>query len=88
MHEASEAARQRRQPESLPASERLRHTIREAAQILCVSQRTVWRLIADKKLGATKGGRTKRYIARAELEAFVAREQCPSRQSNASVRRQ
>lgn len=75
MHEQTETARQRNTSEKLPASERLRHTIREAAQILCVGERTVWRLIAIKKLRANPPGQAKRYIARAELEAFVAREQ-------------
>jgi excisionase family DNA binding protein len=50
---------------------RLAYTIREAAEAIALSERTIWQAIQDGRLKATKIGRAVR-IPTAELERFVA----------------
>jgi excisionase family DNA binding protein len=47
--------------------------VREAAQILDVSQRTIWRLLDDGELTRIRVGKSVR-VERAQLEQFIARQ--------------
>ena len=52
--------------------ERLAYSMREAAQALGICERSVWQLVKDQKLRATRIGRRSVRIPVAELERFIA----------------
>ena len=51
--------------------------VREAAQILNVCQRTIWRLLDDGELTRIRVGKSVR-VERAQLEQFIARQRTAS----------
>lgn len=55
----------------IPEQERLLITAREAADLLSISERTLWQLTNDGRLPAVRFGRTVRYDP-ADLRAFIA----------------
>lgn len=55
---------------SQPADEQIAYDVRHAAQVLDLSERQVWQLVASKQIPSVKLGRSRR-ISRADLVAYV-----------------
>ena len=70
-HSISSSVEMRSAPDGLGTIERLL-TYRETANLLGVSERTVWTLVQDGLLHAVKVGRSVR-VAPADLRSFIER---------------
>ena len=51
--------------------DKLLYSVKHAAELLDMSESTVWNLLRDGKLTGVKAGRSRR-IAHAELERYIA----------------